>query len=106
MAGTSNLANEVGLDPLRCPNCGTRIRVLRSLELFFRAIIRRVRDGERVHIINFGTFSPRWLKERIIKTPMLPGGQARMKRTLTIRFKTSDKARDDLNPNNKRRTKR
>jgi nucleoid DNA-binding protein len=110
MAGATHVAREAGLNPLRCPECGLRLDTLEAVREFFRVIIRRVRNGEKVHIKGFGVFSAKLLKGRVVKTPLMEGGEIRFTDTLVLRFHQAQEAKEELNrqagPKRKKRNKK
>ena len=60
----SELAKDSGLNPMMCPHCGRKVRVLSALTLLFRQIVRRLASGEIVRIKAFGTFKTKMHKAR------------------------------------------
>jgi nucleoid DNA-binding protein len=69
MPGLTHVAKAAGAHPIRCPHCGAHFKIHRILEMFFLALLKIVRDGEKVTIRNFGTFSVRHLSGREMKNP-------------------------------------
>jgi len=59
----------------------------------FQAILKRVAGGETVTIRNFGSFKRRHRRGGVIKTSMIPGGEATYPEGHNIRFTISGNAR-------------
>ena len=102
MPGLTVIAKEVGAHPIRCPHCGGHFKINRVLEMFFLAIMKLVRDGRKVSIRNFGTFSCRLLPGREMNNPF--DGMKRIKfgDRLILAFHQSQAAKRFMNRDLKR----
>lgn len=67
------------------------------------ALVDVARDGERVYIRNFGTFSVRVRPARTIKSPVIPGGSTKLPERKVLEFKMSPKLYAVLNAGGKAR---
>ena len=67
------------------------------LERLFELIIARCANGETVRIKNFGTFKMRMMKGRILKSPLMEGGEIEFPDTQVLRFHQSTVAKEMLN---------
>ena len=97
MSGLTHAARDVGADPMKCPCCGRSFSTTKMLQALFMAILRRIKDGDRVIVHNFGTFLPTVLKGREVRTPIMKGGKTRFEDRVVIRFRQSTVAKKYLN---------
>jgi nucleoid DNA-binding protein len=63
----------------------------------FSTILYRLSVGNAVKIKNFGTFKAKYLKGRILKTPIMKDGKVSINDQHVIRFKQSLNAKKRLN---------
>jgi nucleoid DNA-binding protein len=110
MAGITHIAKDSGLNPVRCPNCGQYIDTSAAVAALFKAIMRRVKSGEKVIIKGFGVFSAKLLKGRTLKTPLMEGGEAKFPDAWVLRFHQSNLAKaflnKDVKPTRKKKKKK
>lgn len=97
MAGLTDVAKEAGLDPIVCEHCGNRIRTSNVLRRLFEGILKRVKAGEHIQVMGFGTFYTRVLKGRKLKSNMVGDGNKEFGDMLILKFSQSPKARSKLN---------
>lgn len=67
------------------------------------ALVELARDGERVYIRGFGTFSVRVRPPRTIKSPVIPGGSKKLPERRVLEFRMSPKLFAILNAGGKAR---
>jgi len=91
------IAKMIGLDSILCSNCGSRVKAGSLIEDFFKKIIDECRSGKVVKLKNFGAFEAKKLKARIVKSPVLKGGETKMDQMIVLRFRNTAKARRLLN---------
>lgn len=103
MAGLSDAAHFAKADPVRCPHCGRRFRIFNLLAEIFKAIVYLAEDGERVRILNFGTFYLKRIKPRGKVSPL---SKTPVQESAVLRFKMADAVRSRLNHNRPARVKR
>ena len=95
MSRIVNIAKEVGLHPVTCSHCGKATNTDSAIDAFFLAILEHIRNGEEVHVKNFGVFRPQMLKGRILSSPLV--NVDGFKDSMVLRFRQSLKAKDVLN---------
>ncbi len=71
---------------------GVTVDDIRSV---FDAVTVTIAEGNSVKIPTFGTFAPKIEEPRTIKSSILPNGEAKTPRRRVIRYKMSDKLRED-----------
>jgi nucleoid DNA-binding protein len=84
MAGTHDIARDSGMKDTEIKNV-------------FNAILARTKNGERVLIKDFGTFEVKHVKERLIKSPQIPTGEAKVEAHDVIKFRPSPATKVVLN---------
>jgi len=84
MAGTHDIARDAGMKDTEIKNV-------------FNAIIARVKAGERVLIKDFGTFENKHVKERMIKSPQIPNGEAKVEAHNVVKYRPSPVTKAILN---------
>jgi nucleoid DNA-binding protein len=95
------IARKVGLDCVMCPHCEKKINASLMLESFFNKILEECKNGKVVKIKNFGSFDAREIRARVIKSPVLKGGQALMNKAKVLRFNVTNTAKNFLNDRQK-----
>lgn len=90
------LAQRVGLHPVTCPSCGTKIKTDRVLDAFFRAVAQALVAGERVRILGFGAFQVFKTKARTITSPIV-GGEMDVDAKNYAKFTSSKELKMTLN---------
>ena len=84
MAGTHDIARDAGMKDTEVKNV-------------FNAILARVKAGERVLIKDHGTYEAKHVKERMIKSPQIPNGEAKVEAHTVIKFRPSPVTKAILN---------
>jgi nucleoid DNA-binding protein len=103
MSTFQRLLKEANLDPQLCPKCGQKHKNTEVIEMLFALILNAVKNGEKVAVPKFGIFSARTTKGGIVKSDILPGGEAKFPDTTGLKFKQSLAAREHLNPHLKKK---
>lgn len=84
MAGTHDIARDVGMKD-------TQVKAV------FNAILARLKNGERVLIKDHGTYEVKHVKERMIKSPQIPNGEAKVEAHDVIKYRPSPATKAVLN---------
>jgi nucleoid DNA-binding protein len=84
MAGVPEIARKAGVKQ-------------NDVRAMFAAVADLTAEGERVQVANFGSFSLRVQKERTVRSPKIPGGEATVPERNVIGFRMSKKLRNFWN---------
>jgi len=84
MAGTHDIARDAGMKD-------TEVKTV------LNAILGRVKNGERVVLKDFGSFEQKHVKERMIKSPQIPNGEAKVEAHDVMKFRPAPFTKDVLN---------
>jgi len=94
MSGISEVAKDVGLNPIKLDS-GTVVDTSELLTAFFDEIASRCAAGEKVRINGFGTFAVTKYKGRTVKSPVV--GECSFGDTLVLKFKQSTSSKTTMN---------
>jgi nucleoid DNA-binding protein len=97
MAGLLQVAKAAGANPIRCPHCGQQFTITKVLEMIFICIMQEVREGGKVSIRNFGTFSLRVLHSRTLRNPFAGGREVTFPDRKVMSFRQSAETKRFMN---------
>lgn len=105
MASAQSIAKQSGLNPVQCGGCGNKINTKDAMDAFYKMILKKVAEGERVTLPGIGTFYAREMKGRTLNSPVLPGGQVDFPDQMILRFRAAGEARRVLNAEDENKSK-
>jgi nucleoid DNA-binding protein len=92
----SDLARRSGLFVYRCPNCGKKTKLIKSLRTFLNLILEECKNQNKVMIRGFGNFNAYIFKSKNFSS-MIKSEANKLKDRLVIRFSPSPKAKRKIN---------
>ena len=96
MAGLSHITRDIRAS---CPNCRASLDLSEFGGEIFRQILAKLKAGDRVVVSNFGVFTAKYLRARVIKAVegANRGVERKIPGRMSIRFKASEAAKREIN---------